>query len=105
MPVDLVQPRPLCLEQLKRSALRRHLHEIQAAARRPGASKFAHYLAARGGGVCALAGSVFGSSAAALASGGPSPAAHRVALAGRGDGKVEASAPVHSVPSPIARAG
>jgi hypothetical protein len=50
MPVDLAQPRPLCLEQLKRSALRRHLHEIQAAAGRAGASKLAHYLAAAWGG-------------------------------------------------------
>jgi hypothetical protein len=50
MPVDLARPRPLCLEQLKRSALRRHLHEIQAAAGRPGASKLAHYLVAAWGG-------------------------------------------------------
>jgi hypothetical protein len=46
MPVDLARPRPLCLEQLKRSVLPRHLHEFQAAAGRPGASKLAHYLAA-----------------------------------------------------------
>ncbi len=39
-----------------------------------------------------LAGNVIGGSAAALASGGPSPAAHRVALAGRGDGEVGARA-------------
>jgi hypothetical protein len=50
MPADLAWPRPLCLEQLKRSALRRHQHEIQAAAGRPGASKLAHYLAAAWGG-------------------------------------------------------
>jgi hypothetical protein len=50
MPVDLARPRPLCLGQLKRSALRRHLHETQAAAGRPGASKLAHCLAAAWGG-------------------------------------------------------
>jgi hypothetical protein len=49
MPVDLARPRLLCLEKLKRSALRCHLHEIQAAAGRPGASKLAHYLAAAWG--------------------------------------------------------
>jgi hypothetical protein len=50
MLVDLARPRPRCLEQLKRSALRRHLHEIQAAAGRPGASNLAHSLAAAWGG-------------------------------------------------------
>jgi hypothetical protein len=50
MRVDLPRPRPLNLEQLKHSALRRHLHEIQAAAGRPGTSKLAHYLAAAWGG-------------------------------------------------------
>jgi hypothetical protein len=49
MPGDLARPRPLCLEQLKRSALRRHLHEIQASAGRPSASKLPHYLAAAWG--------------------------------------------------------
>jgi hypothetical protein len=48
--VDLARPRPLCLEQLKRSALRRHLHEIQSAPGQPGASKLAHDLAATRGG-------------------------------------------------------
>jgi hypothetical protein len=50
MPVDLARPRPLCLEPLKRSALCRHLHEIQVAVGRPGASKLAQCLAATWGG-------------------------------------------------------
>ena len=50
MPVDLEQPRPLCLEQLQLAAMGRHLSEIQAAAGRPGATKLAHYLDAAWGG-------------------------------------------------------
>ncbi len=38
MPVDLALPRPLCLEQLERSALRRHLHEIQRGDQAPPSS-------------------------------------------------------------------
>ena len=50
MPVDLQGPRALCVEQLRRAALGRHLQEVSAAAARPGASKLAHYLATAWGG-------------------------------------------------------
>jgi hypothetical protein len=79
MPVDLARPRPLCLEQLKRSALRRHLHEIQAAAGRPGASKLAHYLAAAWAGQLPGAEEYVPSPAAYL--GAVSQRSRRVALA------------------------
>ena len=50
MHVDLQAPRPLCVTQLQRAALQRHLQEVSAAAARPGASKLAHYLATAWGG-------------------------------------------------------
>jgi hypothetical protein len=50
MPVDLQNPRPLCIARLRRQALGHHLQQISAAAARPGASKLAHYLAAAWGG-------------------------------------------------------
>jgi hypothetical protein len=59
MPVDLELPCPLCLEQLRLSALGRHLHEFHATGGRPGASKLAHNpQTGWGGGSCDRRGSM-----------------------------------------------
>jgi hypothetical protein len=88
--MDLAQPCSLCLEQLKLSALYRHLHEFQAAAGRPDASKLAHYLAAAWGGQLPGAEEYqeYVPLPAAVAPAVPSPAAQGVALVSRGDGEV-----------------